>query len=61
MENLTNNYFDCKIQFEFWKKEKKEKNVFFCYDNKSEKYIIVVFWSAEFIKKFYPYIEILKQ
>lgn len=61
MENNTNNYFDCKIQFEFWKVEKKEKNVFFCYDNVMEKYIIVVFWSKDFLKKYYPAIEILKQ
>lgn len=60
MEKLQNNYFDAKIDYQFWKVEKKEKNVFFCYDNKREKFIVVVFWSQDFIKKFYPYIEILK-
>lgn len=60
MENLQMNYFNAKKDFEFWKVEKKEKNVFFCYDNVREKYIVVVFWSKDFIQRFYPYIEILK-
>ena len=59
MENLANDFFHCLQQYENCKKN-NFINVYLCYNNITEKFIVTVFFSKSYILAHKKFLDILK-